>query len=278
VPAFVSIPRIMRFGGAAYLGKRYNPFETVGDPASAEFRVNNLTLESSLNMDRLGERRSLLAGLDRAQRLADSHGVADSLDHFTREAFELVTGDGARRAFDLEAEQSALRDRYGRSSAGQGMLLARRLVEAGVTAVTVRVGGWDDHQKIEQSMKQKGPDYDRAVAALVEDLHARGRDRDVLVVAMGEFGRTPRVNANAGRDHWGSVMSVLLAGGGLRMGQVIGSSSPKGEVPQDQPYRPQNVLAMIYRHLGIDPQNSFPDFSGRPRYLLEERGLISELS
>lgn len=277
VPAFVSIPRSMRFGGAAYLGKRYNPFETVGDPASADFRVNNLTLESSLNMDRLAERRSLLAGLDRAQRLADSQGVADSLDHFTREAFELVTGDRARRAFDLEAEQPALRDRYGRNSSGQGLLLARRLVEAGITVVTVRVGGWDDHAQIEQSMKRKGPDYDRAVAALVKDLHDRGQDQNVLVVAMGEFGRTPRLNANAGRDHWGSVMSVLLAGGGLRMGQVIGSSSPKGEIPQDQPYRPENVLAMIYRHLGIDPQTSFPDLSGRPRYLLEERGLIDEL-
>src|SRR5262245_43328365 len=145
VPAFVSIPRLMRFGGAAYLGKRFNPFETVSDPANGKFEVNNLTLEASLNMDRLSERRTLLSELDHAQRLADSQGVAESLDHVTREAFELVTGDRARRAFDLESEKATVRDAYGRSSAGQGMLLARRLVEAGVTVVTVRVGGWDDH-------------------------------------------------------------------------------------------------------------------------------------
>lgn len=126
-------------------------------------------------------------------------------------------------------------------------------------------------------MRDKGPSYDQALAALVSDLHERGLDQDVLIVAMGEFGRTPKVNRNAGRDHWGAVMSVLLAGGGLRVGQIVGSSTPKGETPEDNPYRPENVLAMVYRHLGIVPEQTFPDLSGRPRYLLEERGLISEL-
>jgi hypothetical protein len=147
-----------------------------------------------------------------------------------------------------------------------------------VTFVSVRVGGWDDHTQIARSMRRKGPAYDRGVAALVSDLYQRGLDRDVLVVAMGEFGRTPRVNRNAGRDHWGAVMSVLLSGGGLPVGQVVGSSNSKGEVPASNPYRPENVLHLAYRHLGIDPAITFNDFAGRPRYLLERRGLIRELA
>src|SRR5690606_15426201 len=143
----------------------------------------------------------------------------------------LVTGDRARRAFDIAAETDGVRDRYGRNITGQSMLLARRLVEEGVTFVTVKTGSWDDHNGIEARMKSKGPSFDQGLAALVSDLHERGLDRDVLVVAMGEFGRTPRINKNAGRDHWGKAMSVLLAGGGLKTGQVVGSSTPHGDEP-----------------------------------------------
>ena len=156
------------------------------------------------------------------------------------------------------------------------MLLARRLVEAGVTCVTVRVTGWDDHKQIAAGIKAKGPNYDRAVAALINDLYDRGMERDVLVVSMGEFGRTPRMNKNAGRDHWGAVMSVMLAGGGLQSG-VVGASNSKGEVPVNNPYRPENVLAIMYRHLGIDPSWTFADLSGRPRYILERNEIIREL-
>jgi uncharacterized protein DUF1501 len=277
LPAYVAIPQVMRFGGSAYLGKRFSPFETGGDPAASKFEVNNLSLNASLNLERLSDRRTLLASLDRERRAADSPRIADSVDHFTREAFDLVTGDRARQAFDIGAEDARTRDRYGRHTTGQSLLLARRLVEAGVTFVTVRVGGWDDHVQIEQRMKDKGPAYDQGFAALVSDLHERGLDRDVLVVAMGEFGRTPRINASAGRDHWGTLMSAVLAGGGLKVGQVVGSSSPKGETPQDLPYRPENILAIVYRHLGIDVQATFNDFSGRPRYVLENRTLVKEV-
>jgi len=151
------------------------------------------------------------------------------------------------------------------------------VMEAGVTFVTARITGWDNHGKIEAAMKNNGVRYDQAVASLVTDLADRGLDRDVLVVSMGEFGRTPRINKNAGRDHWGKLMSVLVAGGGLRMGQVIGESNSRGEEPTDAPYRPENVLAMVYRHLGIDPASTIKDFSGRPRFLLEEKRLIKEL-
>ena len=277
LPAYVSIPRQMRYGEAAYLGKGYNPFVTGGDPNSKNFKVNNLSMSGALNINRLDDRRELLTALDERRRMLDTEGVSKSIDKFSAAAFDLVTSGKAREAFDMTRENGKTREAYGRNSTGQSMLLARRLVEAGSTFITIRVGGWDDHGKIAQSMKKKGPAYDRGVAALVSDLHERGIAGDVLVVAMGEFGRTPRVNKGAGRDHWGSVMSVLMAGGNLRTGQAVGASDSKGAVPADQPYRPENVLAMVYRHLGIDPSITIPDFSGRPRYILEERELIKEL-
>jgi uncharacterized protein (DUF1501 family) len=277
LPPYVAIPRVMRFGGAAYLGKQFSPFNTEADPVSDKFAVGNLELARGLDLRRLDDRQGLRTALDNQRRVIDTQGQSNSVDQFTREANELVSSGLARQAFDIAAEPASLRDRYGRTSAGQCLLLARRLVEAGVTSVTVTVPGWDDHGSIKGSMERKGPAYDQGLAALVCDLHERSLEKDVLVVSMGEFGRTPRVNASAGRDHWGSLMSVLLAGGGLKVGQVVGSSNAKGEIPADHPYRPENILAMVYRHLGIDPGQTFNDFSGRPRYILEERKLVSEL-
>ncbi len=278
LPAYVAMPREMRYGMSGWLGKGYNPFIVDGDPSTSEFQVRNLTLDGGLNLDRLNDRRDLLTSLDHLRRMRDGEGVSTALDQFSDQAFEMLTSDRARQAFDLEQERPETRDRYGRSAFGQGLLLSRRLVEAGVTFVTIRMkDSWDDHQNIADRMRLKGPAYDQGVAALVSDMFDRGLDRDVMVVAMGEFGRTPRVNKNAGRDHWGSVMSVLLSGGGLRMGQVVGSSNSKGEVPHDAPYRPENVLATVYRHLGIDPSATFNDLTGRPRYILEQREVISEL-
>ncbi|MBM84260.1 MAG: hypothetical protein CMJ78_27205 [Planctomycetaceae bacterium] len=280
LPAFVSLPQSMRFGRAAWLGKGYNPFSSGRDADDKKFQVPNLTLLNGLTSERLGDRKALLEGFDASRRTVDNHGVADAIDRFTKDAFEMVTGDKARLAFDISQEKEAIRDQYGVNKIGQNMLLARRLVEAGVTFVTVRAnsyGSWDDHNGVEKRMKAKGPQFDQGVAALISDLHERGMAERTMVVCMGEFGRTPRVNKNAGRDHWGRVMSVALAGGNIRTGVVVGSSDHVGAVPQDRPYRPENVLAMLYRHLGIDPAMKFNDPSGRPRYLLEERGLIDEL-
>jgi hypothetical protein len=276
LPAYVAIPQMMRNGRASYLGKSYNPFETVADPNKPDFQVPNLSLVGGMNSNRLDDRHSLLTALDRQKHLFDLQGSATALDQFTRQAFDLVTGTRARVAFDIQAENDRLRNAYGRNTTGQSLLLARRLVEAGVKCVTVRVTGWDDHSKLARGLKQRGPAYDQGIAALVSDLYDRGLNQEVLIVAMGEFGRTPRYNLNAGRDHWGALMSVLLAGGGLKP-SIVGASNANGEVPTDAPYRPENVLAMIYRHLGIDPQLTFNDFSGRPRYVLEDRKLITEL-
>jgi len=278
IPAYVNVlrPEFGPFGRAAYLGNSYDPF-TVGNPNNKDFQVRNLALAEGLTMSRIEDRRSLLGVFDRARRVLDQRRVAEAMDHFTYQAFDMVTGERARAAFDVGRESPTVRDRYGRSTHGQSMLLARRLVEAGVTFVTVSLSGWDDHGRIKERMGGRGPIYDKAVAALVTDLYERGLDRDVLVISMGEFGRTPRINKRAGRDHWGALMSVMFSGGGLRVGQVIGASNRKGEEPTDAPYRPENALAMVYRHLGIDPATTIDDFAGRPRSILDHRNLIEEL-
>ncbi|MCH2213025.1 MAG: DUF1501 domain-containing protein [Fuerstiella sp.] len=276
LPAYVAIPQVMRNGHASYLGKSYNPFETVADPNQPEFRIQNLAPASGLTDVRLGDRGGLLSALDRRRRMLDLQGSSTAIDRFRKQSLEMVTGPRARAAFNIKTESDTLRDKYGRHTTGQSLLMARRLVEAGVTCVTVRVTGWDDHGQLARGLKERAPAYDQGIAALVRDLYDRGIDRQVLVVAMGEFGRTPRYNQNAGRDHWGDVMSVLFAGGGLNPG-IVGASNSKGELPTEAPYRPENVLAMIYRHLGIDPGLTFVDLAGRPRYVLEESGLITEL-
>lgn len=282
LPAYVAIPRITRYGGAGWLGESYNPFETVKDTNAKDFAVPNLTLINGLTADRVSDRRKLLTGFDTARHIAESNGIAEAYDDFTHQAFDLVTGKAAQEAFDLSREPDAVRDRYGRHSTGQNMLLARRLVEAGVTYVTIRVTGWDYHWDLKKRMESIAPPFDRGVAALVEDLHERGLDKKVLVIAIGEFGRTPKMNDGQkrgapGRDHWGALMSVMLAGGGLRGGEVIGTSDSNGAKPIAAPYRPENVLSTVYRHLGIDPGMTFDDLTGRPRHILEKREPIAEL-
>ncbi len=277
VPPYVSIARAMRNGRSSFLGNAYDPFIADGDPNKDDFEINNLDLLPELALQRVNDRKGLLDALDKNRRLVDNTQTAESIGKFNGQAFDLLTGDRARKAFNISEESEKVRERYGRNTTGQSMLLARRLVEAGVSYVTVTVGSWDDHSKIADRMKSKGPAYDQGLAALVSDLHDRGLNKDILVVAMGEFGRTPRINKTAGRDHWGRLMSVLMAGGNLRMGQIIGSSNAKGEVPKDNPYRPENVIATIYQHLGIDPGTTILDFTGRPRYLLEQHRAIKEL-
>jgi len=283
MPPFVSIPSSMRYGRAAWFGKSFNPFETGGKLTSEDFQVPNLELIQGISTSRLSDRRRLLAGFDATRRILDNRGFATAQDEFTRQAYRMITTSGVRDAFDLKRESAATRDLYGDNEFGQGLLLARRLAERGVPFVTVGSGGWDNHgQKVcgftlEQSLNKRGPNFDRGVAALVSDLYQSGLDRRILLVCMGEFGRTPKVNSEAGRDHWGAVMTVLLSGGGLEVGQVVGASDSKGGYPIEAPYGPNSVLAMIYRHLGIDPSLKFPDPGGRPRHVLEDRRLIREL-
>lgn len=277
LPGFISLPRPQAYSGPHYLGGNYNFFPIDADPNAPDFRVGNLGLPARLSADAFADRQTLLRSLDNGRQLLDLEHQAPAMDAFQRQALELLTGEAARTAFDLSREPAALRDSYGRNPLGQRLVLARRLVEAGVPYVMVRTFDWDDHEDLETGMRQRCPAYDQGLAALITDLRLRGMNRDVLVVAMGEFGRTPRVNPRGGRDHWPGVMSVLFSGGSYTMGQAIGASDSRGAAVRSAPYPPQSVLAMAYRHLGIDPGMTFLDFTGRPRHVLEEREPIREM-
>jgi hypothetical protein len=277
VPPYVGIPNAPLFGQAAYLGPGHNPFDLGGDP-NGEFQVRNLNPAGGLTLDRLEDRRDLLTRLDRINRERDASGIIKGLDHFTTQAYEMVTGPAARKAFDLSQEDPRLRDRYGRTTVGQGCLLARRLVEAGVTFVTVTAGNWDHHANVFQECRRMLPLLDAAIASLVEDLYDRGLADKVLVLVWGEFGRTPRVNGNAGRDHWPGAMSALVAGGGLTMGQVIGATNRKGEVPTERALRPEDLLQTVYQVLGINTRHDFPNDAGRPMPVLNQGHPIAELA
>ncbi len=287
MPPYVAVPHLRGgtdnfFHYAAYLGGGANPFIVESDPSAANYQVRNLALAPGLTFDRLESSRHLLQAVDAVRRAGD-RPAADLDEHYQR-AFDLLTGPRVAAAFAIDREPAPLRDRYGRHTFGQGALLARRLVEAGVTFVTVNCVPWDHHGTPPQLRTEEGarlliPPLDRAIAGLVEDLHERGLAERVLVLAMGEFGRTPRMNASAGRDHWGHTFSVLFAGGGYRMGQVIGRSSPRGESVVDRPITPQDVAATVYHHLGIDAGRIiFPDSQGRGLPLIEHGEPIRELA
>jgi hypothetical protein len=286
LPPYAAVPHLRGgtdnfFHYAAYLGAATRPFIVDSDPNTPEFRVKNLALPKDLPLSRLEDRRHVLDALDGLRRDGD-RGVADLDQHYQR-AFSLLTGREAQRAFDITAEPEKVRDRYGRHTFGQSALLARRLVEAGVTFVTVNCVPWDHHGTAGRYRTDVGgklliPPFDRALAALVEDLIQRGLYEKTLVVAMGEFGRTPRMNAEGGRDHWGDTFSVLMGCGSMKMGQVIGKSNARGEYPIDRPIKPQDVTATVFHHLGIDAAAvSFPDSQGRGVALVENGRPIGEL-
>jgi hypothetical protein len=279
LPSYVTLPDRASSADAAYLGVDCNPFTPGGDPNSPDFQVRDLRLGPRVDLKRFQHRRDMIKHLDALRRDVDIHGDAAGYDRFYRDAFEMVTSEDCRNAFDLSREDPRLRDRYGRDTWGQSVLLSRRLVEAGVTFVTLSTNySWDTHSENFETLKNTNlPSFDRTVAALVEDLHERGLSEKVLVVCYGEFGRTPRINGTAGRDHWPGALSVLFAGGGLKMGQVIGSTDPKAEYPKTRPVGPQDILATMYHVLGIDYRHVFYDGGSRPIPILNEGTPISEL-
>ena len=269
VPAYVSLRGMSRGTEPGFLGVAHRPF-TPNGPGLANLRAAQPNTGANLDA-----RRNLLTGLDDLRRDIDSSGTMAGLDTFTARAFDLVTSGAARDALNLEKESKENRERY---KGVESFLTARRLVEAGVNCVTLSVGGWDTHSANFTTLKRQLPLVDRGIANLVNDLHDRGMADEVAVVMWGEFGRTPKVNSTAGRDHWSPVMSALVAGGGMRMGQAVGSSTSRGERPKDRPYRPSNLLATLYNAMGIDPAMTFLNGSGRPVHLLEDRNAISELA
>ena len=282
LPAYVSNDRHQSKKGAAYLGPTYDPFLVMADPSKPDFKVDNLSLNPSFS-ENIDDRMTLLKSFDAFRRKADDAVVTD---RFNQMALQMITSDRARCAFDIQQESTALRDRYGRTEVGQRLLLARRLIEAGISFVTVEMHGWDDHGDsgmIFDNLRKRLPVLDQALSALIEDVHARGLDRRVMVIACGEFGREPRLSkrpaagAKIGRDHWPSAMSLLVSGGGMQTGQVIGETTSKGETPKQRRLDPNDFLATVYRFLGIDPEHSFLDFTGRPMPILPYGNPIREL-
>jgi hypothetical protein len=289
LPPFVALPRI-RYQGAAYLGAGLEPLLITADPNQPDFRPPRLSIAAA-ERPCFDERLNLLQQFDALRRDLDHSGQVEALDTFQQEAVSLLTSDAARRAFDLDREEPRLRDRYGRHEIGQRCLLARRLIEAGARVVTVdfpcvpgqRAFSWDDHASvwnIFDEMRIRLPVLDQVVSTLVEDLDSRGLMDEVLLLVMGEMSHTPLLNyhnGQPGREHWARAMSVLLAGGGLRMGQVIGATNSRGEEPRERPLSPHDLQATLYHSLGVPLDTRFTDHSGRPVALLPEGQPIREL-
>jgi hypothetical protein len=310
IPSYVAVNPIDRYdnfviAGSTYLGPSVEPFQVLGDLSDPHFRIPNLEPHEGLHDRRLTQRRTLRTELDRLSHLLDNDAAMQAMDSFESEAYQLLASREARTAFDLSREPDSVRDRYGRHAWGQQLLLARRLVEAGVDIVATefdgplcgRVANWDDHavnHHIFDALQFRLPVFDQAVAALIEDVYLRGLDRRVMVVVTGEFGRTPRISYTAssgggvasgsagtvqpGRDHWPAAGSMLISGGGITTGQVIGATDSKGEEVVERRMTPQDFLATIYQHLGIDYQRtSLRNFSGRPVPIITNGQPLREL-
>ncbi len=279
MPAYLSIPNAAAFGyqGGVYLGKAANPFEVGADPNADDFRVPNLLLPAGLTTGSVSSRRRLLSRFDTLRRDIDNSGVMEGLDTFKGQALEMVAGERMRAAFDMSAEDPKLRDQYGRHQYGQSALLARRLVEAGARCVNINTGNWDHHDNIEKGLEEHLPPLDRAIATLIRDLDTRGLLDDVMVYCVGEFGRMPRINGHAGRDHWSNCFSVLLAGGGIQGGRIVGASEKWGGAVQERLVTPLDLLATIYHTLGISLDTHFEDASGRPVSIVGSGRPIQEL-
>ena len=280
LPAYVSLPRVSRSGGPNFLGGKNAPFVIGGNPQDKSFQVRDVVLPADISEGRAASRRELRASLDRMRRHTDrlAEDPAVNFDQYFQQGVDLVLSPRAQAAFDLNREDATVRDAYGRHDFGQRLLLARRLVEVGVSWLTVYSGGWDHHTKLFDAYRgEQVRKLDQGVAALINDLDARGLLDTTLVLLLGEFGRTPKVNKDAGRDHWPHAMSVLMAGAGVPRGQVVGATDAKGYHASENIYRPEDFAASIYTKMGVDPAQMLHTNTGRPVQLVNNGRLIKEL-
>jgi Protein of unknown function (DUF1501) len=279
LPPYVAIPRNPSFtwelGKSAFLGGRYESFKT-GDPNAPDFKVQDVAPAEPLTPQRTERRQSLLQAVDGLARAVHGNDQIATYDEFHQRAAEMVLSSAARNAFAVDKEGDRLRDRYGRTTFGQSCLLARRLVERGVRFVTVNYGGWDHHAKIFENLDRKLPEFDQGFSALIEDMHARGLLEDTLVLAFGEFGRTPKINKDSGRDHWGPAASLLFAGAGVR-GGVLGATDKQGAYATRRPVAPADVACTVYEAVGVDPRRPLVTPDGRPVEILDKGETVREL-
>src|SRR5262245_44758019 len=284
LPAYFSMPSMSRSGGPNFLGAKYAPFVVGGDPNGAGFKVRDVVIPEGLTGERFEDRTATRNEVDNLRRFLDSAAgdPAQALDEHYKQAYNLVNSKEAQAAFDIGREPVKVREQYGRNGFGQRLLLARRLVEAGVPFVTVTDGGWDHHSDLFDALRKRLPAWDNSVAALIGDLEDRGLLGETLVVALGEFGRTPKISTltgqtKPGRDHWANAMSVLFAGGGTPGGTVVGATDRKGFAAVDRVLSPENFVSTVYAKLGIDPGKILYNPNGRPAHLVSDPTPIKEL-
>lgn len=278
VPPYIEMPNALGPGGPGFYGAAYAPFTIDTDPVQADFKVRDLDLPNAISSDRFARRQRLLAGAEERGSASQGTGRATTMSSYYQRAVDLVTSPQARKAFDLQAESTRLREAYGYSSIGQCALLARRLVEAGCRFIGIDHGSWDTHtDNFTSHEKALVPPTDRALKALLVDLDERGLLDETLVVMMGEMGRTPRINNDAGRDHWSQCQTVILAGGGIRRGAVVGESDATASFPITQPYGIQDLLRTIFNLMGIDVNKVYHTPLGRPVPIVNGGAVIHEL-
>ncbi len=279
LPAYFSMPQMSRSGGPNFLGAKYAPFVVPDNPSSPGFRVRDVVLPQGLTGERFDDRKEIRSQVDRLQRILDKSAgdPAAALDEHYEQAYDLMASKEAQAAFDIGREPDKVRDAYGRTPFGQRALLARRLVEAGVPFITLYEGGWDHHKDIFNALAKRLPAFDQTLAALIQDLDQRGVLDSTLVIVLGEFGRTPQINKDVGRDHWSNAMSVLFAGGGTPGGQVVGATDKKGYSACERVLSPENFAATVYAKLGIDPGKILYAPNGRPVHVVGDPTPIRDL-
>ena len=278
LPPYVCVPNVPNeFAGSGYLSSSYGPFGLGSDPSQENFKVRDLALPKEISNDRFSKRRSLLDTVDDHFRQVEKSDALGAMDKFYNDAYSLISSQEAREAFDMSKESDKVKERYGKNQAGQRMLLARRLVESGVRFVSLTYGGWDMHQNIEAGFNRQGPELDKAYASLINDLDERGLLDSTLVMLSSEFGRTPKINKDSGRDHYPRVFSVALAGGGITRGQVYGSSDAFATAPEDDPLSVEDLATTVYDRIGIVADKELMAPGDRPMEIVDGGKVIKEL-
>ena len=278
LPPYVCVPNVPNeFAGSGYLSSSYGPFGLGSDPSSDNFKVRDLSLPDGIGDDRFSKRRSLLDTVDGHFRKVEKSDALGAMDKFYNDAYSLISSKEAREAFDMSKESDKIKERYGKNTAGQRMLLSRRLVESGVRFVSMTYGGWDNHQNIEAAFNNQGPVLDQAFAALISDLDERGLLDSTLVMMSSEFGRTPKINKDSGRDHYPRVFSVVLAGGGITRGQVYGSSDAFATAPEENPLSVEDLATTVYDRIGIVADKELMAPGDRPMEIVDGGKVIKEL-